>query len=862
MSVAGVITVALCCLRVAHAYLTISLNGTWTVSNQNIGLSVPGQVPGSVHTALMANDAIADPLYRDNDVKLTWIGNVNWTYSRDFEVNNSVLKSQAIQLVAEGLDTIATVYINGIMVGKSDNMFVKYTFDVKSALKPLNNSIVVSFQSAVDYAAKQAAQSQYPIPPVCPSAVQNGQCHVNFIRKEQCSFSWDWGPSFPTQGIWKSIYLTAFDSSIIEEVTVDHFEGSDGWTLEVRVFFNLATNTSGIGGMVELQILEVNGSEPGNMVLSSSQAVMLSSFSRTLSLNITLPKDYPIKRWWPNGYGNQSLYDVIVTYTSTVTGEVTTKVRRIGFRTVELVQTNVSRDPLQGLTFYFRINGLPVFLKGTNWIPADSFQERITKDRLRILLQSAADAHINSMRVWGGGVYESEDFYDLTDELGIMIWQDLMFSDALYPSNPDFLNSVTQEIQYQTRRLMHRPSILLWSGNNENEGILTQRRSAPNYELYYDDYIKLYIDTVMTVLQQENPRRQFVPSSPSDGAETVKEGYVAQNPYSDLYGDVHFYDYNMDQWKPDGFPIPRMTTEFGLQSWCNFDTLLDVFEEEDLSYYSDQAVHREHHQGGLAQMANETFRHLNTPQDDNPVQLFKSLIYMTQISQAMSIKTQSEHYRRHQSELLSDGRGLTMGALYWQLNDIWQAPTWASIDYSGRWKMLHYYALRFFNPLMVSPVLNGSTLDIYVVMDEIPSREVRDPVTGNLRFEPSHTYEDGGQAGEDPEDLLRLQRRLRQSGVVMMKIYSWSSFTPLFTWRIEYSLNTTADSVFQGDVSTLLSQAGCHNGTECFLYVHLDDVDYGLNNWLSFAELKDSSLQKAEVTVGTAVRDTLSHLVT
>lgn len=801
-----------------------------------------------MYTAMLDNKLIQNPLYRDNDVKLAWIGQENWTYSRYFQLSSDLVQSSSIRLVAEGVDTVSTLFINDQQVGHTTNMFVRYTWDIKAFVKPGNNSISLRFQSATDYATQQAASYPYLVPPNCTVPVQHGQCHVNFIRKEQCSFSWDWGPSFPTQGIWKPIYIEAFDSAVLDMVTVEVVPDGKGWQLRTRSFFSVRGSGS-VSGRLQLSL-------DGTSV-NTSQQVTLTSSSSLVPVNLSVPQSANVQRWWPNGYGSQKLYSLYVIFTSS-NGEVTSRTKRVGFRTVELVQDPVSADPKQGLTFYFRVNGLPIFFKGSNWIPADSFQERITKDKIRTLLQSAVDAHMNSMRVWGGGVFESEDFYDLTDEMGILIWQDMMFSVSMYPTDPPFLDTVAQEVRYQVRRLMHRPSILLWAGSNENEKALRQNwfGTNKNYTLYYNDYIKLYVTTMMPIIRGENPNRVYLTSSPSDGAETVKEGYVAKDPASELYGDIHFYNYIMDQWRSGQFRIPRFASEYGIQAWCNYQTLLGVFKPSDMAYCSPQADHRQHHTGGGAEMEMEILRHLSLPPSSTPEPLrFQNAIYLTQINQAMSIKSQSEHYRRHQSALLPDGRGLTMGALYWQLNDIWQAPTWASIDYSLRWKMLHYYAIKFFSPVLVSPFLEGDSLDIYIVVDEIPTREVRNPYTQQLRMEPMTEFSDILQSHVAREDVLDLTRKVMQGvdGVLTVAMYSWKNFQPLHQWTVPYKLNKTAESVMRRNVSDLMKEAGCSSSKDCFL--HMSANDPTTDNWLYLAELKDSTLQTADVTISDVSQD-------
>ncbi|KAK7109878.1 hypothetical protein V1264_013839 [Littorina saxatilis] len=835
----------------ADAVLKWYLDGHWTVSNAARNVSVPAKVPGSMYTALQDfNNRTENPLYRDNDVQLAWIGHANWTYTTVFECPAlDASTSESVLLVAEGVDTVSTVVINGKDVGKTFDMFVRYSWDITDVIQPGDNTIEVRFESATGYAAKQAASYPYTVPRTCHPWVQHGECYRNFIRKEPCSFSWDWGPSFPTQGIWKPMYLVFFGQAMMDMATVEVLQGpgEKGWVLKTKAYFNV-TGGGSINGQLKISLVNTDVQEVHDVTLSTEKT--------WAEFNISVPESAGVKRWWPNGYGDQALYDVIFEFTASDAG-LTSLIKRIGFRTIELVQDPVSSEPSQGLTFYFKVNGLPIFMKGSNWIPADNFQERITKDRLRSLLQAAADAHINGMRVWGGGIYESDDFYDLTDELGILIWQDFMFASDLYPADEAFIGNVTQEVTYQVRRLMHRPSICLWSGNNENEGAIKDKMGWSNYTIYYNDYIKLYITTIMAIVTREHPSSVFVSSSPSNGVQTAQQGYVDKDPQSNNYGDVHFYSYDIDEWKPGKFPIPRFASEYGTQAWCNFETLLDVFEPSDMSYNSSQAVHRQHHPQGNQEMLKEISMHLKLPPGRTPdPQRFKHLIYLTQINQAMSIKTESEHYRRHQSSVLPDGRGLTMGALYWQLNDIWQAPTWASIDFSGRWKMLHNYALQFFSPLLVSPYQDGNDLDIFVVVDQIPTVEVRDPDTQQLRFEPTTKV----KVGDD--DVLDLASKVEKAttGVMTVEMYSWKSFTPLHTWTVDYKLNTTAESVFRQDVDSMMTEAGCTSSTDCFIHTFLNDRNQGVDNHFFLAELKDSNLEKAEIAITNLTRESEKEL--
>ncbi|CAG5129202.1 unnamed protein product, partial [Candidula unifasciata] len=811
--------------------------------------SVPGKVPGSMYTALLDHGDIPDPLYRDNDVKYAWIGTANWTYSRPFSVSGEISQATQAWLVCDGLDTVAAVVVNGKVVGRSDNMFVRSAFNLTGVVQSGDNILAVNFTSAVSEALARVKNSPYDVGPDCPPPAQHGQCHVNQIRKEQCSFSWDWGPSFPTQGIWKSIYIDAYSNAIIRDISAVVQKVNLQWVVLLDVFFDVDLIRE-VTGQLNVTLADLN--------LSYSQQVTVSPRNSSIKLPLAVPTTITVPLWWPNGYGDQPLFNLTVSFTSG--SDTSQKSIKIGFRTVELVQEPVSNRTEDGLTFYFRINGNPIFLKGSNWIPADSFQERITQKELFFLLGSAANVSINSLRVWGGGVYESEEFYDICDQLGILIWQDFMFSVAMYPVYPEFLDSVSTEVRHQVRRLKHRPSILCWAGNNENELGLRQNwfGTRSSFTLYYDNYVELYVKVIKSIVQAEDSTREYLTSSPSDGKESEREGYVAQNPASELYGDIHFYDYSVDQWNASSFQIPRMASEYGVQAWCNNESLADVFAPGDFSRYSDMVDHRQHHPGGNLQMEAEVNLHLNLPNSPDEKSNFVDFIYLTQINQAMSIRTQSEHYRRFQTRLHSDGRGLTMGALYWQLNDIWQAPTWASIDYEGRWKMLHYYARSFFNKYLVSPYLRpDQTLDIFMVLDQIPAAEARS-ADGRLFFYPVTSPDTLLKMGFPKDQIFKVASEVARasSGNVTISIYDYSSFNVLYTWRSPFDIKTTAESVFTKKIPDLLNESKCPGVENCLLSVTATDNNKAVlsASWLPLAYPKFSKLLPADLKITSVIQ--------
>ncbi|NXQ12073.1 MANBA mannosidase, partial [Peucedramus taeniatus] len=688
-----------------------SLRGSWRLHSGNGSVSLRAEVPGCVHTALLGRGLIQDPYYRFNDVMYRWISLDNWTYSRTFKTPFDIRKWQKVNLVFEGVDTVAQILLNNVTLGRTDNMFNRYSFDITSVIQEVN-FIEVRFSSAISYAAEQSrCHKAHSIPPACPPPVQKGECHVNFIRKEQCSFSWDWGPSFPTQGIWKDVRIEAYNHYhlIYFSITPFFVKSAQQWYLEVESIFDVVSSKP-IAGLVTVNIPKLQTQQMFSVKLQPGEG------SIVLLVNINKVKSAAVEAWWPNGHGKQTGYNMTTTFIME-TGCQIEKFSKVYFRTVELVQEPIPGSP--GLSFYFRINGRPIFIKGSNWIPADSFQDRVTYDTLRLLLKSAADANMNALRVWGGGVYEQDEFYNICDEIGIMIWQDFMFACALYPTNQNYLESVRAEVSHQVRRLKSHPSIILWSGNNENEAAIASNWFSipyPDIGVYIKDYVTLYVKNIREIVLSEDKSRPFVASSPTNGLESVKEGWLSRDPYDTHYGDTHFYDYNSDCWNWTVYPKTRFASEYGFQSWPSFSTIEKVSSPEDWSYTSNFSLHRQHHEGGNIQMLQEIGCHFKLPQSPDPVKQFKDMIYLTQVMQAQCIKTETEFYRFSQSEIIN-GEGHTMGALYWQLNDIWQAPSWASLEYGGKWKLLHYFAQNFFAPLLPVAYEDKGMLHIYGVSD-------------------------------------------------------------------------------------------------------------------------------------------------
>uniref|UniRef100_A0A673TDD3 Beta-mannosidase n=1 Tax=Suricata suricatta TaxID=37032 RepID=A0A673TDD3_SURSU len=643
---------ALCGAVPTAAARSLSLRGSWRIRSGNGSLELPGKVPGCVHSALFQRGLIQDPYYRFNDLKYRWISLDNWTYSKQFKIPFNISKWQKVNLIFEGVDTVAKILLNSVPIGKTDNMFKRY---------------------------------------------------------EQSSFSWDWGPSFPTQGIWKDVRIEAYNICHLNFFTFSpmYDNHTQGWNLEIESSFDVVSPKP-ISGQVIVAIPKLQTQQTYSLELQPGE--------RIVELFVKINKNATVETWWPHGHGNQTGYNMTILF-KLDGGLSIEKSAKVYFRTVELIEESIEGS--QGLSFYFKINGLPIFLKGSNWIPADSFQDRVTSDLLRLLLQSAVDANMNTLRVWGGGIYEQDEFYGLCDELGIMVWQDFMFACALYPTDQGFLDSVRAEVTHQIRRLKSHPSIIVWGGNNENEAALMMnwfKINASELHTYVSDYVVLYVKNIRQIVLARDKTRPFIISSPTNGAKSVEEGWLSANPYDENFGDVHFYDYTNDCWNWKNFPKARFVSEYGYQSWPSFSTLEKVSSKKDWSYSSKFSLHRQHHADGNNEMLLQIGFHFKLPEGTDPLQTFKDTIYLTQVMQAQCVKIETEFYRRSRSEIV-DGKGHTMGALYWQLNDIWQAPSWASLEYGGKWKMLHYFARHFFAPLLPVGFEDQDVLFIYGVSD-------------------------------------------------------------------------------------------------------------------------------------------------
>ncbi len=656
----------------------ISLNGDWTVSAAGKNERIRALVPGCVHTDLLNAGKIEDPFYRDNELDLYWIGDTDWVYTRSFKIPAALLNNQKVLLRCEGLDTLATVKVNGCKLGNTDNMFRTWEFDVKKALVPGENKIEIRFDAPMPYVRAKEKKRDLFGWGVGLHKLTCGQ----WIRKEPCNFGWDWGPRVPTSGIWRDISIVAYDLARISDVQVlqDHSRKN-------KAGLKIKAGVDREDGKPLTANFKV--SYRGKVVAQESKTF------RGASVEVGIDVRSP-ELWWPAGMGKQPLYKVTVELASDET-VIDSATKRIGLRTLGI---RCEKDQW-GESFEFLANGVPFFAKGANWIPADAFVNRVKREDYQRLLKDSVDANMNMIRVWGGGIYEPDMFYDICDELGLCVWQDFMFACATYPAfDEGFMSNVRVEVEDNVRRLRHHPSIALWCGNNEIEqGMVKSEWSDTS--MSWEDYSKLFDELIPQITKNLDPQRDYWPSSchsPRGDREDWK------NPRS---GDAHVWDvwHRREPFEFYRTMEHRFVSEFGFQSFPEPKTMETCTIPEDRNVTSYIMEH--HQRSGIGNQAILSYMldWFRMPTG------FEETLWLSQILQGVGIKYAVEHLRRNMPR--------SMGALYWQLNDCWPVASWASIDYYGRWKALHYIAKEFFAPVLISGVedIEKGTVELHVTSD-------------------------------------------------------------------------------------------------------------------------------------------------
>jgi beta-mannosidase len=650
-----------------------SLAGQWSFRQLNAKEWMPATVPGGVHTDLLTLGKIPDPFVADNEKKVQWIGDTDWEYRTAFDAAPELLNEAKQFLVCDGLDTLAEVSLNGKPIGKADNMYRQWKWEVTGILKKSGNELSILFHAPVTYIT--AKQKEKPLP---GGGDILGGPH---LRKAPCQWGWDWGPKLPPIGVWKDIRLEGYSSAKFEDVHVRQIHKDGSVTVNITASVE-SWDKSPLGMSVTL--VAPDGSRLNTKVDIADKAAT--------DIEVKNPQ-----LWWPQGYGKQNLYQLEVVLENG-TSTLDKLNYQIGLRTIKLKQ-----DPDEwGESFTFVVNGVPVFAKGADWIPADSFPTRIADAQLEFLIKSAADAHMNMLRVWGGGLYESESFYDLCDRFGILIWQDFTFACGIYPEDDAFAESVHIEAIENVRRLRHRASLALWCGNNEMEQgwadwHWNKPEDAANQRLKAG-YDRMYHHLLPAVVAAEDADRPYWPSSASSGIPFA-------DPNGNQRGDMHYWDvwHGRKPFTAYRGQFPRFMSEFGFQALPPYKTIQTYAAPEDQNMTSYIMEHHQRSGSGnglmIAQMT-DTFR---MPKD------FQSLAYLSMLLQAEGIRYGVEHWRRHMNRV--------SGTLIWQLNDCWPVASWASLDYFGRWKALHYAAKRFYAPVLLSVEDDGTRMSVHVTSD-------------------------------------------------------------------------------------------------------------------------------------------------
>lgn len=737
--------------------------------------AVAAVVPGCVHTDLLAAGLIPDPFLDDNESALAWIGLVDWTYATTFPWTTDA--ADRTDLVFEGLDTVTTILLNGRAIGSTANQHRSYRFDVRDALVEGDNEVVVRFRSPVKYANEQSValgvrQRPYPLP-------------YDAIRKSACSFGWDWGIATYTSGIVKPVGLESWSVARLAQTRVVAAPDGDGGTITVDVELERSRHdpvvvTVRVGGV------ETSGSLAGD------------DTATTVTLSLA-----EVERWWPVGYGAQPLYDVEVELVAAADGMVLDRTaRKVGFRDVRWDMT----PDEAGTPFTLVVNDQPVFVKGVNWIPDDALTVRVTRDRVRRRFEQALDANLNLIRVWGGGLYESDDFYELADELGLLVWQDFLFACAAYAEEDPLRSEVEAEARENIVRLGHHASLVLLTGNNENlwgyeDWGWKLRLDGKTWGAHY------YYELFPALVAELAPHVPYAPGSPfSPGMGWDGQTQTGPHPNDEQHGSMHLWEqWNRRDWHTYREHTPRFVAEFGWQGPPAWSTLVRSVSDAPLTPESPGMIVHQKAMEGNTKLSNGLIPHFRMPE------AMEDWHWAMQLNQALAVRTALEHFRSWAPH--------TQGAIVWQLNDCWPVTSWAAIDGDERPKPLYYGLKNAFAPRLATLQPRDGGLAAVLVND------TAEPWSGGF-----------------------VARRVGFAGDELARFETPVSLSP----RETVTVSLPADVAVADDVASELVVAG------------VDDV----RGFWFFAEPRDSALGAAEVEVhaepvadGTRVTLTASTLV-
>lgn len=654
------------------------LNENWQFTETGKENWLPATVPGTVHTDLLNNKIIDDPYFGENEKKLQWIEEKDWEYKTTFSVDEKIFSKNNIEIVFEGLDTYAGIYLNDSLIITTNNMFRSWQFDCKKLLKKENNILLIRFYSPVRISDSLASISNVKLP---------GGNQV-FTRKASYHFGWDWGPRFVTSGIWRPVYISAWNDVKIEDVSFQQRNITRGQAeLHVPYFLNCHTR----------DLFTISIKDIGNNI---TYAEKTDSLFEGYNLDFFDFNLYNPRLWWTRELGSSEMYSFRfeVRKNNYVVDE---KIYNIGIRKIELIR---EKDSI-GESFYFKLNDVPLFIKGANYIPQDNFLPLVKKEKYETLIKNCNRTNINMLRVWGGGVYEDDEFYNQCDANGILVWQDFMFACGMYPGDSAFLKNVRIEASQNISRLKNHPCIALWCGNNEideewkNWGWQKQfGYSKKDSAKIWSDYLKIFENIIPEAIENILPSSNYISTSPKIGwghPESLKEG--DSHYWGVWWGNEPFEVYNKK--------VPRFMSEYGFQGFPDLKTIGSFTLPGERFLYSDAIKNHQKHPVGFETIQKYLEAEYNTPNS------FEEYIYISQLLQAYGMRTAIEAHRRAKPHC--------MGTMYWQLNDCWSSVSWSGIDYYGRWKALQYFVKDAYQQILVSPVEENDNINIYIVSDYI-----------------------------------------------------------------------------------------------------------------------------------------------
>jgi len=688
-------------LQAQTSVLSMQLNKNWEFRQTGTDKWLPATVPGTVHTDLLNNKKIEDPYFRLNERSQQWIDKVNWEYRTSVGLTTEMAGKQHIIMEFEGLDTYADVFVNDHLVLSADNMFRTWTADVKNYLKQGENQVRILFKSPVVIGLQKQEVFGFGLPAGNDQSVTGdlGNNTISmFTRKAGYHFGWDWGPRLVTSGIWRNVFLKAWDTQKIENI---HIVQKSLDAKSAKLIAELEIN-SGQAGSQQINI-KVND------ILAKTQTIELKKGTNLYTIDFDIAKP---KLWWPNGLGEQTLYSIDVT----LRGDQSiadSKSVKTGLRTIRLIRTPDADG--KGESFYFEVNGRPVFMKGANYIPNDVFLPRVTPEQYETVVQTAARSNMNMLRVWGGGVYESDLFYELCDKYGILVWQDFMFACSMYPGDRAFLDNVKHEAIDNVKRLRNHACIALWCGNNEIETMWAQwdEKAGWGYkqtyttqqrEVIWNAYDAIFHHILPAVVTELAPDQPYWPSSPSAGPQKLAS-------YETQSGDMHYWGvwHGLHPFSDFRKYKARFMSEYGFQSFPEFKTVQKYTIPAD--YNIESEVMASHQRSGIGNLRIKQYmtEDYKIPTD------FEQFLYIGQVLQAESIKMAMEAHRM--------AMPYCQGSLYWQINDCWPVASWSSTDYYQRWKALQYFARDAFKNSIITAVEENGKFRIYGISDLIQAQK-------------------------------------------------------------------------------------------------------------------------------------------